>query len=66
MIATDFGADFDRIRAAMSEDYPRAADIPGAGLEIVADAGHIPTLEQPAAVIEALRAWLDQEPGARE
>ena len=40
--------------------------IPGAGLEIVADAGHIPTLEQPAAVIEALRAWVDQEPGARE
>lgn len=32
MIASDFGADFERIRAAMSEDYPRASDIPGAGL----------------------------------
>jgi len=32
MIATDYGADFERIRAAMIEDYPRAADIPGAGL----------------------------------
>lgn len=32
MIATDFGADFERIRAAMTQDYPRAADIPGAGL----------------------------------
>ncbi len=31
MIANDYGADFERIRAAMSEDYPRAADIPGAG-----------------------------------
>lgn len=32
MIATDYGADFERIRAAMTEDYPRAADVPGAGL----------------------------------
>lgn len=32
MIATDHGLDFERIRAAMTEDYPRAADIPGAGL----------------------------------
>ncbi len=31
MIATDYGADFERIRAAMTEDYPRAADLPGAG-----------------------------------
>jgi UDP-N-acetyl-D-mannosaminuronic acid dehydrogenase len=32
MIASDYGADFERIRAAMTEDYPRAADVPGAGL----------------------------------
>src|SRR5690606_11757696 len=32
MIATDFGTDFERIRDAMTEDYPRAAELPGAGL----------------------------------
>jgi UDP-N-acetyl-D-mannosaminuronic acid dehydrogenase len=32
MIANDFGADFDRIRWAMTHDYPRAADVPGPGL----------------------------------
>ena len=32
MIANDFGADFERIRAAMAQDYPRAADMPGPGL----------------------------------
>ena len=32
MIATDYGADFERIRSAMTEDYPRASDVPGAGL----------------------------------
>jgi UDP-N-acetyl-D-mannosaminuronic acid dehydrogenase len=32
MIANDFGLDFGRIRAAMTYDYPRAADLPGAGL----------------------------------
>jgi UDP-N-acetyl-D-mannosaminuronic acid dehydrogenase len=32
MIANDFGADFDRIHAAMTQDYPRAADMPGPGL----------------------------------
>lgn len=31
MIANDFGLDFERIRAAMAFDYPRAADLPGAG-----------------------------------
>ena len=31
MIANDFGLDFGRIRAAMTFDYPRAADLPGAG-----------------------------------
>ena len=31
MIANDLGLDFARIRAAMMEDYPRAADLAGAG-----------------------------------
>jgi len=31
MIANDYGLDFERIRAAMAFDYPRAADLPGAG-----------------------------------
>ncbi len=34
--------------------------IPFARLEIIAGAGHLPTLEQPAAVTEALRAWMKQ------
>ena len=32
MIANDFGLDFERIRQAIAFDYPRAADLPGAGL----------------------------------
>lgn len=39
--------------------------IPNATLRIIADAGHIPTLEQPEAVIEALRGWLDAPQVAR-
>jgi UDP-N-acetyl-D-mannosaminuronic acid dehydrogenase len=31
MIANDYGLDFERIRKAMTHDYPRAADLPGAG-----------------------------------
>ena len=31
MIANDFGCDYERIRAALTDDYPRAADLPGAG-----------------------------------
>jgi UDP-N-acetyl-D-mannosaminuronic acid dehydrogenase len=31
MIANDFGLDFERIRSALAFDYPRAADLPGAG-----------------------------------
>ncbi|CAA9253382.1 MAG: UDP-glucose/GDP-mannose dehydrogenase [uncultured Acidimicrobiales bacterium] len=31
MIANDYGLDFERIRGAMAHDYPRAADLPGAG-----------------------------------
>ncbi len=30
-IANDFGVDFERVRAAITHDYPRAADLPGAG-----------------------------------
>ena len=31
MIANDFGLDFERVRAAIRHNYPRAADLPGAG-----------------------------------
>ena len=31
MMANDRGLDFDRIRHALAQDYPRAADMPGAG-----------------------------------
>ena len=31
MMANDRGLDFERIRAGLSQDYPRAADMPGAG-----------------------------------
>ncbi len=32
MIANDFGLDFERIRGAITHNYPRAADMPGPGL----------------------------------
>ena len=35
-----------------------ASGIAGATLEIVADCGHLSTMERPAAVNRALRAWL--------
>src|SRR6202042_2446514 len=31
MMANDFGLDYERIRVALAYDYPRAADLPGAG-----------------------------------
>ena len=31
MIANDFGVDFERVRHAIRHEYPRAADMPGAG-----------------------------------
>jgi len=31
MIANDHGLDYERIRSALTEDYPRALDLPGAG-----------------------------------
>lgn len=31
MMATDHGLDYERIRAGLALDYPRAADLPGAG-----------------------------------
>jgi UDP-N-acetyl-D-mannosaminuronic acid dehydrogenase len=31
MMANDFGLDYERVRAVIREDYPRAADLPGAG-----------------------------------
>lgn len=36
--------------------------IPGATLQVIADAGHIPVLEQPERTTQALRDWLDQRP----
>jgi pimeloyl-ACP methyl ester carboxylesterase len=35
-----------------------AAGIPGARLELIADSGHLPTMEQPAAATVLLRTWL--------
>jgi len=35
--------------------------IPNAELAIIQDAGHIPTLEQPEATMQALRAWLNTD-----
>jgi UDP-N-acetyl-D-mannosaminuronic acid dehydrogenase len=32
MIANDFGIDYERVRAAIGQDYPRAADLPSPGL----------------------------------
>lgn len=32
MVANDFGLDFERVRRAITYKYPRAADMPGAGL----------------------------------
>jgi UDP-N-acetyl-D-mannosaminuronic acid dehydrogenase len=31
MMANDFGVDFERVRSALTQDYPRAADFPRAG-----------------------------------
>src|SRR5450631_3764900 len=31
MMANDYGVDYERIRMAVTEDYPRAADLPGPG-----------------------------------
>jgi UDP-N-acetyl-D-mannosaminuronic acid dehydrogenase len=31
MMANDFGVDYERVRAAVVQDYPRAADLPGSG-----------------------------------
>ena len=31
MMANDFGLDYERIRAGLTFDYPRASDLPGAG-----------------------------------
>ena len=31
MMANDFGLDYERIRQGLKQDYPRAADMPGAG-----------------------------------
>ncbi len=36
--------------------------MPNAQLEIIADAGHLPTLEQPGATTDLLRRWLSSPP----
>lgn len=43
---------------ALSQEM--AAAIPGATLEIIADAGHLALAEQPAATTDALLRWLDR------
>ncbi len=49
----------DRLMPAKRHEF--LADlIPYARLEIVEGAGHLPPLEQPGAVTEALRGWLEQ------
>jgi pimeloyl-ACP methyl ester carboxylesterase len=35
-----------------------AAGIPGARLELIAESGHLPTMEQPADATVLLRTWL--------
>jgi pimeloyl-ACP methyl ester carboxylesterase len=50
------GAEDKLIPPALSEEM--AAAIPNAELVIFANAGHIPTLEAPAAVASAMRTWL--------
>ncbi len=40
-----------------------AAAIPGARLALIADAGHLPPMEQPEATTALLREWLSHEPG---
>lgn len=52
------GAEDALIPLPLSEEM--AALIPGAELVIFPDAGHIPTLENPAAVAAAMRAWLER------
>jgi pimeloyl-ACP methyl ester carboxylesterase len=42
-----------------------AAAIPGARLEVVEDAGHFVTVEQPAAVVALLREWFAVSPAPR-
>ena len=32
MMANDFGLDYERIRQGVTQHYPRAADLPAAGL----------------------------------
>ncbi|MCG5482063.1 MAG: 3-oxoadipate enol-lactonase, partial [Ensifer alkalisoli] len=39
-----------------------AALIPGARFEIIRDAGHIPCIEQPAALLAVLRGFLESVP----
>ena len=42
MMANDVGVEYEKVRAAIRFDYPRAADLPGAGLAAGRDAGALP------------------------
>ncbi|MCA0870007.1 alpha/beta hydrolase [Seohaeicola saemankumensis] len=51
--------EFDTLTPVKRHEF-MAELIPGATLQVIADAGHIPVLEQPEQTTQALRAWLDQ------
>jgi pimeloyl-ACP methyl ester carboxylesterase len=44
--------------APLDRHEEMAAGIPGARLEVIEECGHLSTLERPAEVSAALRAWL--------
>ena len=56
MMANDFGLDYERIRAGLTFDYPRAADLPGAGFAagpcLLKDTMQLGSFQQ-----QQLRAW---------
>jgi len=51
--------EFDTLTPVKRHEF-MAELIPGATLKVIADAGHIPVLEQPEQTTQALRDWLDQ------
>lgn len=52
--------DNDRL-CPMDRHTAMAEALPNATLEVIADAGHLPTLEQPTQTNAALRRWLEDE-----
>ncbi len=53
--------EFDTLTPVKRHEF-MAELIPGATLQVIEDAGHIPVLEQPERTNQALRDWLDQPP----